>query len=87
MNRLKEDDEACLAALQNGRIFLFHRLSPLLQRTERGTLKPSALITSGTDHQNQEETHRYRTPEPRQPWVWNHRIVGKEHQKKEEKYR
>ncbi|XP_026207984.1 nucleoside diphosphate-linked moiety X motif 13 isoform X2 [Anabas testudineus] len=46
MNRLKEDDEACLAALQNGHIFLFHRLSPLLQRTERGTLKPAPLVTS-----------------------------------------
>uniref|UniRef100_A0A3Q3M4H0 Nudix (nucleoside diphosphate linked moiety X)-type motif 13 n=1 Tax=Mastacembelus armatus TaxID=205130 RepID=A0A3Q3M4H0_9TELE len=33
LNRLKEDDEACVAALQNSHIFLFHRLSPLLQRT------------------------------------------------------
>lgn len=57
MNRLKEDDEACLAALQNGHIFLFHRLSPLLQRTERGTLKPAPLVTSGREQQNQEENH------------------------------
>lgn len=43
LNRLKEDDEACAAALQSGRIFLFHHLSPLLQRTDRGTLRPAAL--------------------------------------------
>ncbi|XP_022598164.1 nucleoside diphosphate-linked moiety X motif 13 [Seriola dumerili] len=46
VNRLKEDDVSCAAALQNGRIFLFHRLSPLLQRTERGTFRPAALISS-----------------------------------------
>uniref|UniRef100_UPI0037E85C2C NAD(P)H pyrophosphatase NUDT13, mitochondrial n=1 Tax=Semicossyphus pulcher TaxID=241346 RepID=UPI0037E85C2C len=46
VNRLKEDDEACAAALQNGHIFLFHRLSPLLQRTEWGTFTPAALICS-----------------------------------------
>lgn len=27
-------------------MFLFHRLSPLLQRTEQGTFRPAALITS-----------------------------------------
>lgn len=46
LNRLKEDDEACLAALQNAHIYLFHRLSPLLRRTERGTFRPAALVCS-----------------------------------------
>ncbi|XP_040885577.1 nucleoside diphosphate-linked moiety X motif 13 isoform X1 [Toxotes jaculatrix] len=46
VNRLKEDDASCVAALQNGRIFLFHRLSPLLHRTDRGTLRPAAFISS-----------------------------------------
>uniref|UniRef100_A0A3Q3WC01 NADH pyrophosphatase-like N-terminal domain-containing protein n=1 Tax=Mola mola TaxID=94237 RepID=A0A3Q3WC01_MOLML len=32
--QLKQDDEACVAALQNAQLFLFHRLSPLLQHTE-----------------------------------------------------
>ncbi|XP_041670824.1 nucleoside diphosphate-linked moiety X motif 13 [Cheilinus undulatus] len=43
LNRLKEDDEACAAALQDGRVFLFHRLSPLLQRSQRGTFTPAAF--------------------------------------------
>ncbi|KAM4524746.1 NAD(P)H pyrophosphatase NUDT13, mitochondrial isoform 1-T2 [Odontesthes bonariensis] len=43
MNRLKEDDEACAAALQEGHIFLFHRLSPLLQHQDTGTLRPVSL--------------------------------------------
>ncbi|XP_054860654.1 nucleoside diphosphate-linked moiety X motif 13 isoform X3 [Amphiprion ocellaris] len=47
VNRLQEDDDACAAALQNGRIFLFHSLSPLLQRTNRGTFRTSALTASG----------------------------------------
>uniref|UniRef100_A0A671X8G3 NAD(+) diphosphatase n=1 Tax=Sparus aurata TaxID=8175 RepID=A0A671X8G3_SPAAU len=46
MNRLKEDDDACSAALQSAHIFLFHRLSPLLQRTERGTFRPAELMCS-----------------------------------------
>ncbi|XP_054455148.1 nucleoside diphosphate-linked moiety X motif 13 isoform X1 [Anoplopoma fimbria] len=46
VNRLKEDDELCSAALQNGHMFLFHRLSPLLQRTQQGTFRPATLITS-----------------------------------------
>ncbi|XP_037610622.1 nucleoside diphosphate-linked moiety X motif 13 isoform X1 [Sebastes umbrosus] len=46
VNRLKEDDEECSSALQNGQMFLFHRLSPLLQRTEQRTFRPPALITS-----------------------------------------
>ncbi|KAK2820748.1 hypothetical protein Q5P01_023707 [Channa striata] len=45
VNQLKEDDEACLAALQNGHVFLFHHLRPLLQPTKTGTLRPAALVT------------------------------------------
>uniref|UniRef100_A0A8P4FZB1 NAD(+) diphosphatase n=1 Tax=Dicentrarchus labrax TaxID=13489 RepID=A0A8P4FZB1_DICLA len=56
VNRLKEDDEACAAALQNAHIFLFHRLSPLLQRTEHRTLRPTALVCSGTEPQNHRTT-------------------------------
>uniref|UniRef100_A0A3Q3G5V3 Nudix (nucleoside diphosphate linked moiety X)-type motif 13 n=1 Tax=Labrus bergylta TaxID=56723 RepID=A0A3Q3G5V3_9LABR len=40
LNRLKEDDEACAAALQDAHIFLFHRLSPLLQPNGKGTFTP-----------------------------------------------
>ncbi|XP_039645189.1 nucleoside diphosphate-linked moiety X motif 13 isoform X1 [Perca fluviatilis] len=46
VDRLKRDDGACAAALQSGQMFLFHRLAPLLQRTERGTLRPVARRTS-----------------------------------------
>ncbi|KAM7374586.1 hypothetical protein PAMP_007233 [Pampus punctatissimus] len=46
VNRLKEDNEACAAALQTGRMFLFHRLAPLLQHTEQGTFRPATLISS-----------------------------------------
>ncbi|XP_030611784.1 NAD(P)H pyrophosphatase NUDT13, mitochondrial [Archocentrus centrarchus] len=46
VNRLKEDDEACAAALKDGRIFLFHHLSPLLQRTDTGTFRPALLTSS-----------------------------------------
>ncbi|XP_059181197.1 nucleoside diphosphate-linked moiety X motif 13 [Centropristis striata] len=46
VSRLKEDDEACAAALQNGQMFLFHRLSPLLQRTEQGTFRPPPVHAS-----------------------------------------
>ncbi|XP_010753023.2 NAD(P)H pyrophosphatase NUDT13, mitochondrial isoform X2 [Larimichthys crocea] len=46
LDRLKVDDEACSAALQNSHMFLFHRLSPLLQCTKRGTLRPAALMSS-----------------------------------------
>lgn len=46
MNRLREHDEACAVALQNAHIFLFHRLSPLLRRTEDGTFRPAALMSS-----------------------------------------
>uniref|UniRef100_A0A3P8SI76 NAD(+) diphosphatase n=1 Tax=Amphiprion percula TaxID=161767 RepID=A0A3P8SI76_AMPPE len=75
VNRLQEDDDACAAALQNGRIFLFHSLSPLLQRTNRETFRTSALTASGTqprpqprpehsiqnqDH-NQDHNIQYRT--------------------------
>uniref|UniRef100_A0A3B4ZLY5 NAD(+) diphosphatase n=1 Tax=Stegastes partitus TaxID=144197 RepID=A0A3B4ZLY5_9TELE len=50
VNRLKADDDACAAALHGGRIFLFHSLSPLLQRTDRGTFRTSAL--TGSDLQS-----------------------------------
>uniref|UniRef100_A0A8D3EC41 Nudix (nucleoside diphosphate linked moiety X)-type motif 13 n=1 Tax=Scophthalmus maximus TaxID=52904 RepID=A0A8D3EC41_SCOMX len=49
VNGLKEDDSLCDAALQSGRILLFHRLSPLLQRTERGTFRPAAFNSSGRE--------------------------------------
>uniref|UniRef100_A0A672FBB6 NADH pyrophosphatase-like N-terminal domain-containing protein n=1 Tax=Salarias fasciatus TaxID=181472 RepID=A0A672FBB6_SALFA len=45
-----EDDEACAAALQKGCVFLFHRLSPLLQQTGKATFRPaSALQRLGAD--------------------------------------
>lgn len=46
MNRLKQDDDACAAALQSAQIFLFNRLSPLLKHTEHGTFRPAALMCS-----------------------------------------
>ncbi|XP_025765564.1 NAD(P)H pyrophosphatase NUDT13, mitochondrial isoform X8 [Oreochromis niloticus] len=46
VNRLKEDDEACTAALKDGSIFLFHRLSPLLRCTDVGTFSPATLTCS-----------------------------------------
>ncbi|XP_024858473.1 nucleoside diphosphate-linked moiety X motif 13 [Kryptolebias marmoratus] len=46
LNRLKEDDEACSAALQNSTVFLFHRLVPLLQSRDRGTFSPVPLTCS-----------------------------------------
>ncbi|KAM6964506.1 NAD(P)H pyrophosphatase NUDT13, mitochondrial [Tautogolabrus adspersus] len=47
LNRLKEDDEACVAALQDAHIFLFHRLSPLLQPNRQGTFTPAVLTCPG----------------------------------------
>ncbi|XP_068160990.1 NAD(P)H pyrophosphatase NUDT13, mitochondrial [Antennarius striatus] len=44
--QLKEDDEACAAALENAHVLLFHRLAPLLKRTEDGTFRPAALRSS-----------------------------------------
>nr|XP_019964700.1 PREDICTED: nucleoside diphosphate-linked moiety X motif 13 [Paralichthys olivaceus]XP_019964701.1 PREDICTED: nucleoside diphosphate-linked moiety X motif 13 [Paralichthys olivaceus] len=46
LNRLKEDDSLCAKALENSCIFLFHRLSPLLQRTVRGTFRPATFNSS-----------------------------------------
>ncbi|XP_040033225.1 NAD(P)H pyrophosphatase NUDT13, mitochondrial isoform X1 [Gasterosteus aculeatus] len=46
VNRLKVDDEALAAALENGHMLLFHRLSPLLQRTPQGSFRPPTLITT-----------------------------------------
>ncbi|KAM8837136.1 NAD(P)H pyrophosphatase NUDT13, mitochondrial isoform 1-T2 [Spinachia spinachia] len=45
-NRLKVDDEALAAALENGHMLLFHRLSPLLQRSPQGFFRPAMLTTS-----------------------------------------
>ncbi|XP_068455377.1 NAD(P)H pyrophosphatase NUDT13, mitochondrial isoform X2 [Clinocottus analis] len=44
--RLQQDESACSAALQNAQLFLFHRLSPLLLRTQQGTFRPAALRTT-----------------------------------------
>lgn len=46
INRLKENDAACVSALQNGHIFLFHRLIPLLQCSDPGTYRPVTLTYS-----------------------------------------
>lgn len=46
LNRLKEDDETCVAALQKGSIFLFHRLAPLLQQTDSMIFRPVSLMYS-----------------------------------------
>ncbi|KAM6897542.1 NAD(P)H pyrophosphatase NUDT13, mitochondrial [Xenentodon cancila] len=43
LNRLKQDDEACLSALQNAHVLLFHRLSPLLRHCHTGTFRPVFL--------------------------------------------
>ncbi|XP_029977676.1 NAD(P)H pyrophosphatase NUDT13, mitochondrial isoform X2 [Sphaeramia orbicularis] len=47
ISRLKEDDEACAAALQNGSVLLFHKLEPLLHRTKTGTFRPGSQPSSG----------------------------------------
>ncbi|XP_011471794.1 nucleoside diphosphate-linked moiety X motif 13 isoform X1 [Oryzias latipes] len=47
LNRLKQEDEACAAALQDGQLVLFHRLQPLLQRGPTGTFRPVTLTCSG----------------------------------------
>ncbi|XP_013878775.1 NAD(P)H pyrophosphatase NUDT13, mitochondrial [Austrofundulus limnaeus] len=46
LNRLKNDEEACVAALQEGSVFLFHHLVPLLQGGARGTLSLAPLTCS-----------------------------------------
>ncbi|XP_005949561.1 nucleoside diphosphate-linked moiety X motif 13 isoform X2 [Haplochromis burtoni] len=46
VNRLKEDDEACAAALKDGSIFLFHHLSPLLRCPDARTFSPAAFTCS-----------------------------------------
>ncbi|XP_038155658.1 nucleoside diphosphate-linked moiety X motif 13 [Cyprinodon tularosa] len=43
INNLKANDAACVSALQNGQILLFHRLVPLLQCSDPGSFKPVAL--------------------------------------------
>ncbi|KAM9426032.1 NAD(P)H pyrophosphatase NUDT13, mitochondrial isoform 1-T2 [Pholidichthys leucotaenia] len=49
LNWLKGDDAACLAALQDGGIFLFHNLAPLLQRTNDGSFRPVWLSCSDVE--------------------------------------
>lgn len=46
LNKLKEDDDACRAALQSGSILLYHKLSPLLERTKNGIFRLPVLQTS-----------------------------------------
>ncbi|KAM4715795.1 NAD(P)H pyrophosphatase NUDT13, mitochondrial isoform 2-T4 [Anableps anableps] len=46
INKLKENDAACVSALQTGHIFLFHHLIPLLQSSGPGTFRPVALSYS-----------------------------------------
>ncbi|KAG7275497.1 hypothetical protein CRUP_032540 [Coryphaenoides rupestris] len=36
MDKLKEDEGACLAALDSGHVFLYHTLAPLLRKTQQG---------------------------------------------------
>lgn len=45
--RLKEDDEACREALKSGNVLLYHKLAPLLQKTNSGVYKLACLKTSG----------------------------------------
>ncbi|KAJ4919960.1 hypothetical protein JOQ06_000197 [Pogonophryne albipinna] len=46
LNGLKQNDDVCSAALQDAHMFLFHRLSPLLQRNHQGTFRTAELRTS-----------------------------------------
>ncbi|KAK9965212.1 hypothetical protein ABG768_004313 [Culter alburnus] len=48
--RLKEDDEACREALKSGNILLYHKLAPLLQKTNSGVYKLACLKTSDLEH-------------------------------------
>ncbi|KAJ7987615.1 hypothetical protein DPEC_G00328310 [Dallia pectoralis] len=43
LSRIKEDDEECRTALRSGNMFLYHKLAPLLQRTEIGKYQFPAL--------------------------------------------
>uniref|UniRef100_A0A674B1P4 NAD(+) diphosphatase n=1 Tax=Salmo trutta TaxID=8032 RepID=A0A674B1P4_SALTR len=43
------EDEACRAALQSGNIFLYHKLAPLLRRTDSGIYQLPALQTKGIE--------------------------------------
>lgn len=45
--RLREDDEACREALRSGNFLLYHKLAPLLQKTNSGVYKLACLKTSG----------------------------------------
>ncbi|CAL8381379.1 unnamed protein product [Gadus morhua 'NCC'] len=39
INKLKEDEGACLTALESGNIFLYHTLAPLLRKTQQGVFQ------------------------------------------------
>ncbi|XP_029561642.1 NAD(P)H pyrophosphatase NUDT13, mitochondrial isoform X2 [Salmo trutta] len=49
LNKIKEEDEACRAALQSGNIFLYHKLAPLLRRTDSGIYQLPALQTKDVE--------------------------------------
>ncbi|KAL2101731.1 hypothetical protein ACEWY4_003492 [Coilia grayii] len=46
LTRLREDDEACLEALRSGRLLLYHRLAPLLQKTPAGLFQLPNICTN-----------------------------------------
>ncbi|XP_077407555.1 uncharacterized protein LOC144038723 [Vanacampus margaritifer] len=48
MKRLRQDDEACAAALATGHLLLFHRLEPLLLRRGTGSFSSPTLHYTGT---------------------------------------
>ncbi|CAL8302506.1 unnamed protein product [Lota lota] len=49
MNKLKEDEGACLAALDSGDVFLFHTLTPLLRKTQQGVFQLPLLRAKDVD--------------------------------------
>ncbi|KAG1960418.1 nucleoside diphosphate-linked moiety X motif 13 [Pimephales promelas] len=48
--RLREDDEACREALRSGNFLLYHKLAPLLQKTNSGVYKLACLKSSDLEH-------------------------------------
>ncbi|KAK7134417.1 hypothetical protein R3I93_017737 [Phoxinus phoxinus] len=48
--RLREDDEACREALRSGNFLLYHKLAPLLQKTNSGVYKLACLKASDLEH-------------------------------------
>ena len=47
INKLKEDEGACLTALESGNIFLYHTLAPLLRKTQQGVFQLPLLPFKG----------------------------------------